>query len=114
MQNLQQPFPIGVRTGWVDYSPALCHHITEKVRSRLAEFAKDIRSVSVRISDAEPHDTTLRRCSVEVTTRTGPISASAVGADLFTVVDAAVDRAGKMLREQRADVSAAEPRRLIA
>ena len=68
MRHAQQRFPIDVRTGWVDYSPALRYHASQRIRARLAEFASQIRSVTVLISDDEPHKTGQRCCEIEVMT----------------------------------------------
>ena len=101
MRHAQQRFPIDVRTGWVDYSPALRYHASQRIRARLAEFASQIRSVTVRISDDEPHKTAQRCCEIEVmTTHSGPISASSVGVELFTLVDRTVDRVVEILRQR--------------
>jgi len=61
------------------------------MRSRLAEFVSQIRSVTVRFSDDEAHTIAHRRCDIEVITPAGPISASSVGVDLFALVDRALD-----------------------
>ena len=115
MPNSEQPFPIDVRTGWVDYSPALLHHASHRIRSRLAELTSEIRSVVLRMSDAKPHDSTRRRCHVEVMTRNaGPISASTVGVDLFTLVDGTVDRVAEMLGERLGAVPTSDLRQRIA
>jgi ribosome-associated translation inhibitor RaiA len=99
MQNAQR-FPIDVRTGWIDYSPALRHHASHRIRSLHPELASQIRAVTLRISDAEAHEPAQRRCDVEVmTTHAGPISASSVGVELFTLVDRAVDTLEEKLRE---------------
>ena len=100
MRTDQQPFPIDVRTGWVDYSPALRRHASQRMRSRLAEFASQIRSVTVRISDDEAHTIAHRRCDLEVMTHAGPISASSVGVDLFALVDRALDTVEEILRQR--------------
>ena len=115
MRHAQHRFPIDVRTGWVDYSPALRFHVSQRIRTCLAECASKIRSVTVRISDDEPHKAAQRRCEIEVmTTDTGPISASSVSVNLFTLVDRAVDSAvGKLLQRASAEPHN-EPRKRIA
>lgn len=114
MHNAQR-FPVDVRTGWVDYSPALRYHATERARSVLAGFASRIRSVKVRIADAEPHDLERRRCEVEVlTTDGGPITVSSVGADLFDIVDRALDSAAEMLHRRASAAPIVETQRRIA
>ena len=107
MRNTQQ-FPIEVQTGWVDYSPALRYHTSQRIRSRLAEFAPRIRSITVRMSDDAPHNTAQRRCDIEaLTTDAGPIAASSVGVELFTLVERAVDTVVEILRQR----IGGEPRR---
>ena len=115
MRNSQQPFPIDVRTGWVDYSPALRHHASERVRSRLTEFASQIRSVTVRCSGDEPQTIAHRRCEIEVTTtHAGPISASSVGVNLFALVDRAMEIVVEKLRQRPNAQTHRERRRRIA
>lgn len=115
MPNSQQPFPIEVRTSWVDYSPALRHHAEQRLRSRLAAFASDIRSAVLRISDPEPHDSTHRHCYIEVMTRNaGPISASIVSDDLFAAVDSTVERIGEILQERVGAIPDSDRRQRIA
>ena len=101
MRNSQQPFPIEVRTGWSDYSPALQHHASERVAARFAEFSSRIRGVVVRCSDDEPQAGARRRCDIEVmTTHAGPIMASASGEDLFELVEQASKTAVGILRQR--------------
>ena len=115
MRNTQQQFPIEVRTGWVDYSPALRYHASQRIRSRLAKFAGLIRSITVRFSDDEPRKTAQRRCDIEVmTTGAGPISGSSVGVELFTLVERAVDRVVEALRHRTSDEPGRELRQRIA
>ena len=115
MSSSQQPFPVRVHTGWVDYSPALRHHASERVRSRLSDLASEIRSVVLRVSDGEPPADARRRCHVEVMTRNaGPISASTVGTDLFNIVDNTVDRVAEMLRSRLGAVPTSDWRLRIA
>ena len=104
-------FPIAVRTGWVEYSPAFHSYASHRVRSRLAGFATQISAVTVRVSDDELRDAAARRCEVEVVTRhAGPISASSVGVDLFTLVDSVVE----MLRKRPRVEPSSELRQRIA
>ena len=115
MRSDQQPFPIAVRTGWVDYSPALCSHASQRIRSGLAEFASQIRSVAVRFSADEPYTIAHRRCDIEVmTTHAGPIAAWSVGVDLSTLVDRALETVVEMLRQRTTTHPHAELRRRIA
>ena len=115
MRNGQQPFPIDVRTGWVNYSPALRHHASQRVRSRLAECASQIRSVTVRCSADEPQTIAHRHCEIEVTTtHAGPISASSVGVDLLALVDRAVEIVAEKLRQRPNAQTHAELGRRIA
>jgi ribosome-associated translation inhibitor RaiA len=103
MHNSQQ-FPVDVRTGWIDFSPALRHHASERIRSLLAQFALQVRSVTVRISDAEPHRPAHRRCDIEVmTTHAGAITASSIGLDVFALVNHAAESALEALRERASD-----------
>jgi hypothetical protein len=115
MRNNRQSFPIDVRTGWLDYSPALRARASQHVRSRLAEFASEIRSVTLRFSDDEPLTVTHRRCDIEVmTTFAGPTSASSVGHDLSALVDRALETVVERLRQGTSARPHADFRRRIA
>ena len=115
MRHAQQRFSIDVRTGWVDYSPALRHHAGERIRASLAEFASQIRSVTVRIWNDEPHHPTQRRCEIEVmTTHAGPISGSSAGTELFGLVDRAVDAVVETFGQRTSDRPLRELHRRIA
>jgi ribosomal subunit interface protein len=99
MRNGHTRFPINVQTGWVDYSPALRSYAAQRIKSRLTEFAPQIRSVTVRISSDEPLMVSRRRCDIEVvTTGAEPITASAAGVPMFTVIDRALDTVVRKLR----------------
>lgn len=100
MRNSQR-FPVHIQTGWIDYSPALRYYASERIKSLLADFAPQIRSVTVRISDAEPDRPAHRRCDIDVmTTHAGLIYASSVGVDLFALLDRTVDTLLDTLRER--------------
>ena len=115
MRTEQQQFPIEVRTGWVDYSPALRYHASQQVGARLARFAGLIRSVTVRFSDDAPGTAAQRRCDIDVTTRDGgPISGSSVGVERFTLVDRAVDAVVELLRHRTSHGPGRELRQRMA
>lgn len=115
MRKSQQSFPIDVRTGWVDYSPAIRYHASQRIRSRVAEYASLIRSVAVRMSADEPSQMSHRRCDTEVmTVRASPIAASAIGLDLFNLVDGTVDTVVELLRQRTSAESHRERRQRIA
>ena len=101
MRDAQFRFPIDVHTGWVDFSPALRYHASEQARARLAGYASQIRSVSIRISDETPDDITGRRCEVQVsTTDAGPVTASATGEDLFAIVNHGLESVVERLHQR--------------
>ena len=103
MHDARPHFPVAVHTGWIDYSPAHRDHTLSRVQSQLASFASQIRSVDVRISADEPGNVANRRCEIQVlTVDARRISVSSVGADLFTVVDRALDALPKHLRRSAA------------
>jgi hypothetical protein len=115
MRNTQPPFPIDVRTGWVDYSPAFHYYASQRVRSRLADFTPRVRSVTVRVSDDGLHDIADRRCEIEVLTKqVGLISASPVGADLEALVDRAVESVVQMMHQRLRAEPSSEPFQRIA
>ena len=102
MRDPQFRFPIDVHTGWVDFSPALRYHASQEARSRLAGFAPQIRSVSIRISDEAPDEINSRRCEVEVSTiDAGPVTASATGEDLFAIVDHGLESVLETLHQRQ-------------
>lgn len=115
MRKNQHEFPVYVRMGWVDYSPALREHAPRRVRARLAEFDSRIRWASIRFSPDETQATARRRCDLEVmVAHVGPIFGSAVGTDLFTLVDRATDAVAERLRQRANAEREAELRQLIA
>jgi ribosome-associated translation inhibitor RaiA len=115
MRNGQQRFPIDIRTSWVDYSPALRFHASQRIGSLPAALASQIRSVVVRIWNDEPDNSTQRRCTIDVTTtHAGLISASSVGVDLFALVDNAVETIVKMLSMHTTTAVDRERRQRIA
>ena len=115
MRHALQRFPVDVRTGWMDYSPAFHYYASQRIRSRLAAFASQIRAVTVRISQDEPHTTAQRHCEIEVmTTHAGQVSASSVGVKLFTLLDRAVDSVVDVLRQRARAESQSESRQRIA
>jgi hypothetical protein len=115
MRDARQQFPVHVRTGWTDYSPALHDHATQRVASRLAGFAPQIRSVIIRIADDASHHARQRRCDIEVvTTHAGPIAASSVGVNPFRLVDGAVDTVFELLRQHSRTQPQGELRQRIA
>jgi hypothetical protein len=61
MNRTQQPFPVSVRTGWIDFSPALPSYARTRVVTTLGTFVGRIRFVTVRVVDNEPHDPATRR-----------------------------------------------------
>lgn len=115
MRHAPQRFPVDVRSGWLDYSPAVHYHASQQIRSGLTEFASQIRAVTVRISDGEPHQTAQRQCEIEVMmTHAGQVSASSVVVNLFTLLDGAVDSVVDVLRQRARAESPSELRQRIA
>jgi hypothetical protein len=105
-------FPVHLRTGWVDYSPALHWYAGQKVRSVLTGFAPRIRSVSVRIADHEAHDVASRRCTIDVTLKSGVVvSAESTGAALEDLVDRTLESIFAELHQHR---RAGEPHRPLS
>ncbi len=88
MQRTQLPFPVSVRTGWIDFSPALRAYARTRVTRALGTFAARIRSVTVRVTDHEPHDPATRLCAIEVELKpVGTLSATSTGRDVYESVD---------------------------
>ncbi len=115
MLHTQPRFPIAIQTGWVDYSPALRYHASQRIGSSLAEFAPRIRSVTVRVSDDAPHTTRQRRCDIDVvTTDAGVVSASSTGRNLFALVDRALASLATTLRHRSSVEPLGEEHRRIA
>ena len=102
MHATEQLFPIRVHTGWVDYSPALHAYVSATLLRSLGAFAPDIRAVTVRVSDHEPHAPATRLCAVEVELKpTGSLAATATGRNVHELVDRATDAIVARLREGR-------------
>ena len=92
MNRTQQPFPVSVRTGWIDFSPALHSYVRTRVIRTLGTFATQIRSVTVRVVDHEPHDPATRLCAIEVELKPiGTLSAATTGRDVYESVDQATE-----------------------
>ena len=101
MQTTQHTFPIHVRTGWIDFSPALHWYATQKVRSALRPVASRVRAVTVRIADHEAHDPSTRLCAIDVTLKpAGITSATATGRNVCELVDRATAASLEKLRAQ--------------
>ena len=100
MQTAQHPFPVHVRTGWIDFSPMLHWYATHQVRSALRPVASRVRAVTVRIADHAPHDPSTRLCAIDVTLKpVGTTSATAVGRNVCELVDRAIEASLDKLRE---------------
>jgi len=65
MRHAPQRFPVDVRTGWLDYSPALHYRASQRIGAGLAAFVSQVRAVTVRISNDEPHKTAQRHCEID-------------------------------------------------
>jgi hypothetical protein len=115
MQTAQHPFPVHVRTGWIDFSPALQWYATQKVRSVLRPVASRVRAVTVRIADHEPHDPSTRLCAIDVILKSaGTISATSAGRNVYELVDRATEASIEKLREQHQTDVVHEPLSRIA
>ena len=114
MHRTQQPFPVSIRTGWIDFSPALHSYARTKVIRALGAFAARIRGVTVRVTDREPHDPATRRCAIEVELRpVGTLSATSAGRDVYESIDQATDTILARLRV-KLGIHDAEPLSRIA
>ena len=92
MNRTQQPFPVNVRTGWIDFSPALHAYAITRVTSAFIVFSARIRSVAIRVTDHEPHDPATRLCAIEVELKpVGTLSATSTGRDVYESVDQATE-----------------------
>jgi hypothetical protein len=107
MQVSQPRFPVHVRMGWIDFSPALQAYVTQRVRATLGAFASRIRSVRVRIADHEPHDPASRLCAIEVELKpVGALSAVSTGRGVYELVNDATDT---ILARLSAECGGSEP-----
>jgi hypothetical protein len=85
-------FPVNVQTRWLDFSPAFRWHTVRKIESSLQPFASRIRSVTVRITDADG-DLVGRKCLIQVVMHPrGFFSASATGAGPYESAERAIAR----------------------
>lgn len=88
MQSTQRSFPVRVRTGWIDFSPALHAYTRKTVTRTLGSVGSRIRSVTVRFADPEPHHPAARLCVMDVElTPVGTLSATATGPNPQDLVD---------------------------
>ena len=102
MQTQRHAFPIHVRTGWIDFSPALHSYVTGRVTRTLSPFASRIASVAVRIGNQEPHDPATRLCAIDIQLKAdGAISSVSSGRDVYDVVNNATDAILKKMRALR-------------
>jgi hypothetical protein len=94
-----QSFPVYVRTGWIDFSPALHAYVTRSVIGTLSPFASRIRSVTVRVADHEPHDSATRLCAIDVEVKpVGALLAVSTGRDVYQLIDQAANEVLEKLR----------------
>ena len=101
MPNTQQPFLSMFATGALDSRPHSTITRRDRWRCRLAEFASQIRSATVRFSNDESPKILHRRCDIEVmATDAGSISASSDGVDPFALVDRAMNTIVERLRQR--------------
>jgi hypothetical protein len=115
MQTAQHPFPVHVRTGWIDFSPALHWYATHKVKTALRPVASRVRAVTVRFADHEPHDPSTRLCAIDVGVKpAGTISATSAGRNVYELVDRATEASIEKLREQHETDVVHEPLSRIA
>jgi hypothetical protein len=115
MQSTTHTFPVHVRTGWIDFSPALHWYATRRVKAALRPVAPCIRSVSVRFADPELRDVGSRECTIDVALKSnGAVSTTVAGADLYEVVDRAATAVLTKLKDRRAAGAAVEPLSQIA
>jgi hypothetical protein len=94
MMKARPTFPVQVRIGWRDYSPALRWYSAQTLKAALEPYASRIRSVTVHITDHDVDGLDGRTCAIEVAFKPfGSVSASCTGADLQRTVDCATERA---------------------
>ena len=114
MNRTQQPFPVPCRTGWIDFSPGLHAYARTRVTKAFSTFAARIRSVTVRVTDHEPHDLATRLCAIEVELKpVGTLSATSTGRDVYESVDQATETILARLRG-KLRLDCAEPLSRIA
>ncbi len=91
MDRTRPIFPTILRTGWIDFSPALHWHIPRLVESALQDFASRIASVKVQIAIED--NFRARTCTIEVRLKpAGCVAASATGSDALQAVERATER----------------------
>jgi len=93
-----QRFPVRLRTGWLDFAPALQWHTGRRLQSALRPFRTRIRHVNVRVSDA-PGEVDARQCEIGVVMQSGQaVRASATARGAYESVDLAADRVRALVR----------------
>lgn len=109
MQSTSHAFPVHVRTGWIDFSPAVQWYAPHKLKTALEPVAEYVRSVTLRIADREPGDLATRVCTVDVSLKpTGALTASVTGTDVRELVDRTVDAIVKKVHAQLAEQAEGE------
>ncbi len=86
-----------------DPTPAVLQHAERRLAFVLARFTPLIRAVTMRLGNLDaPRGGLDKRCRVAaVMEGQGALRTEATGADLYAVIDAAVDRLGRMVGRAR-------------
>lgn len=110
MTSRSRRVPVTLRTGWIDYSPALHAHAAHTMALALRPFASCVRAVTIDITDHEPSSLERRRCTVEVVLEPdGMLTTTVTGVDSRELIDRAAAALITALRTQLSDRSTTDP-----
>jgi hypothetical protein len=107
-------FPLHVRVGWLDFSPALQAYARRSLMSAVRPFAAHVRRISVRIAGADSHRDD-RACAIHVALHPiGFVAVSAIGRGAYQSVEVAAERLRHVLSSRFPDQSRGQVVRRIA
>lgn len=113
--NRSRTVPVTLRTGWIDFSPALHAHAAHSMALALRPFASCVRAVTIDLTEHEPSSLERRRCTVEVVLEPhGMLTTTVTGVDVRELIDRAAAALMTALRTEFSSHSTADPLARIA
>lgn len=107
--------PVTLRTGWIDFSPALHWHAARAMALATRPFASCVRAVTLHLTHREASDLQARRCTVDIELATGGMLTTTVtGSDLGELIDRAAAALVTAVRAEHSSRSMADPLARIA
>lgn len=107
--------PVALRTGWIDFSPALHWRAARTMALALRPFASCVRAVTIDLTHHEPSSLEARRCTVEVGLKpSGRLITTVTGTDSHELIDRAAAALVTALRPEQSSRTTADPLARIA